>query len=294
MTTKPTYKDLFNLHLKYLEYVREKTRITHQYVQNISHSGSNVESEIRNLLTKYLPARFRVTHGYIVSSTGQNQEPQVSPQVDIIIVDTFVPHSIFLFDDKTGMEAVPVESVVGIFEVKRSLNKQSLMGNGKQAGAFEHLLNIAKSVNIRKDNPIRYLLGGIAFGNGISGGYYSNPILGIIGITHDSNLTLPASNSYMSKLAMSANEKGIFPTLDIVCSFDGLLYALAEELPPHNFRILNIRESSSIYPFGFMHENENRSKTFVLSRSIGYILAYLQNTSGRNADIQNYFFNLNL
>ena len=294
MVSKQTFKDLFSLNLKYLDYVREKTRITHQYVQNISHSGSDVENEIRQLLSRFLPSRFKVTHGYIIASNGQEAEPSVSPQVDVLIVDKLVPHSIFLFDDKTGMEAVPVESVVGILEVKRTLTKQSLMGNGKQTGGFEHLQNIFNSVNMRKNNSTRYLPGGIPFGNGLSGGLYSNPLLGIIGINHDSKLEDSTSTSYISNLATLSDRKGFLPPFDIIGSFDGFMYALVDKHPPHNFQVLNLREPSTTYSFGLMKEDGERSKTFILSRIIGYILAYLQNGSGQRTDIQNYFFNLNL
>ena len=53
-------------------------------------------------------------------------EPSVSPQTDVILVDTLVPHSLWLVDEVQGVEIVPQECVVGIIEVKRTLTGEAL------------------------------------------------------------------------------------------------------------------------------------------------------------------------
>lgn len=99
MSDKPTFKDLISLNLKYREYVRQKTYIMHQYIKNIKDSGGEVENEVRKLLSNFLPLRYKVTHGYIISSNNQKYEPLVSPQIDVIVVDTLVPHALLSLPD---------------------------------------------------------------------------------------------------------------------------------------------------------------------------------------------------
>ena len=117
-----SYQELFNLHIKYVEYLLAKSYFSNQYVKNISQSGSEVEQEIRVLLQSIMPRRFRITHGYIVYAPVKQEEPKISPQIDLLIVDTLVPHSIFTIEKDNGMEIVPLESVVGIFEINNICN----------------------------------------------------------------------------------------------------------------------------------------------------------------------------
>jgi hypothetical protein len=80
--SKPTYQDLFDLHIKHIETILHKTYVLHQYTKNIQASGGAIEVEIRKLLRAVLPKRFHVTHGYIVKAENQASEPVISPQVD--------------------------------------------------------------------------------------------------------------------------------------------------------------------------------------------------------------------
>jgi len=294
MKNKPTFKDLVSLNTKYMEYVRQKTYVMHQYVKNVKDSGGEVENEVRKLLGSFLPSRYKVTHGYILSSNNQTDEPLISPQVDTIVVDTLVPHSIFVFDDRTGMEVVPVEAVVGVFEVKRTLNKSSLLGTSKQKGAIEHLYDIVSSVGIKKDNPVSYLPGGVLIGRGMSGGSKSNPIVGILGIDHVKSLYEQDKVGYIENIKLAACKTTPFDFVDVVGSMNGFMYAIVDNLPPHNFKIANPRQKDMEYKYGLMIENKSRSKTCIVARIFGYILAYLQDCCGRKADVQSYFFNLNL
>ena len=59
----PTYKDIFNLNLKYIEYLIAKTSLTQGYMRNIDVTGNEIEQEVRRLLKNLLPQRFHVTHG---------------------------------------------------------------------------------------------------------------------------------------------------------------------------------------------------------------------------------------
>ncbi|MEQ8925702.1 MAG: hypothetical protein RLO81_07785 [Fulvivirga sp.] len=283
-----TYNNIFDLNVKYIEYLLAKSLFTHQYVKNVQESGSGLESEIRILFSKLIPKRFKVTHGYIASAQSVNQSPSVSPQVDLIIVDTFVPHSLFVIDDDKGLEIVPVESVVGIFEIKRTLNRKSLLGTKKSKGALEHLHDICRSVNIRKNNSTKYLPGGLQIGGGISGGLSSNPFLGILSIDYSDVLVNGKRNNTLEDLLRIAPN---VPEFDLIASLGGLMYGLIDPTPPHNWRILNPRLANSVVLYGTRSKNKNTSHVHLIARTFGYLIAYLEGCCGRNGSVENYFFN---
>lgn len=284
-----TYKDIFSLNERYLDYILSKSHFLNQYTKNISETGNTVEIEIRAVLSKLIPKRFKITHGYIANANSRFNEPSLSPQIDLIIVDTLVPHSLFTIDDNGGLEIVPREAVVGIFEIKRTLDKTSLQGTMKSIGAFDHLKNICDSVNIIKNNNQRFLPGGVSMGNGLSGGYYCNPIIGIIGLSHSSSLTNNKSTNYIDKII------GRIPPgtqFDLITSFDGIMYAPIEMSDNNNWKLLNLRPTCVNY--GLIYKNKSLGKTEILAKAFGYILAYLSQAVGKIANIENYFFNNSL
>jgi len=293
-----TYKDIFNLNIKYIEFLLEKSLFSHQYIKNISISGSFVENEIREIFRNVLPKRFHVTHGYIVSAPNQETEPVVSPQIDMIIVDTLVPHSIFIVDKQNGMEIVPKEAVVGIFEIKRTLNKSSLAGTKTQKGALQHLDEIISEIGITKSDSKKFLPGGIEIktGQGLTGGFSNNPIIGIIGLEHAESLCIDLPPITIGK-AHSNTLSGIWiksphkPKVDIIASLDGFLYSIIEDTPPYNLLVENTRKEGKVYKYGHLKKNKEKSQAFIVSRILGYVLAYLQNSTGKHSELQNYFFN---
>jgi hypothetical protein len=222
----PTYKDIFNLNLKYIEYIKAKTSLTQGYMRNIDVTGNEIEQEVRRLLKNLLPQRFHVTHGYILSAANKHDEPLVSPQVDAIIVDTLVPHSIFIVEQHSGMEVVPIEAVVGVFEVKRTLNRESLLGTlknigtEKEIGAIKQLRDICEKVGVRKDNTERLLPGGGVLDASIGGGYYSNPLIGIISVDHDQKI------GEKLKSLVATEHKIDFDMIDIIFSLNGYMACL--------------------------------------------------------------------
>ncbi len=313
---KPAYKDIFNLNLKYIKYLLAKTSLTHDYMRNISVTGSEIEQEVRQMLRNILPQRFHVTHGYIISAVSQQAEPLISPQVDVIIVDTLVPHSLFIIDQYSGMEAVPLESVVGIFEVKRKLNKSSLLGTPKKVGALRHLRNIYEAVGMRKDDSRTYLPGGVeilSYG-AYPGGYLSNPIIGVIGVDHAEHLPDKLEEWKRESLA----DLGL---IDLLFSIKGYLLCTGshEVTDKDNRSIASIHTQQAPGPWQQLYQpdNDNRSgsriytyrkkmeeppsfmtythpprkRVEIVAKGLGFIVGYIMETGGRNVDINNYFFN---
>lgn len=272
-----TFKDLFSCHLKYFDYVASKSIIAHQYTKNISLSGSEVESEIRDIFQQIIPKRFRVTHGYIIAADNKNEEPKISGQVDMMIVDTLVGNAVFQMDGQNGVEIVPKEAVVGIFEIKRTLTKKAL------TEAIEHLNdNILKRLDISKSDKDRYLPGGVKIGVGLNYESYSNPIVGVIGLKHSAKC-----ESFLKEQEKNNDKMGL---LDFVCSLGGLFFAHVEDNLPKNYKHVHCREKDVTYKY-LLSDQSKGSQDAILSKVYGYILSYLFNANGRNINADNYFFN---
>jgi hypothetical protein len=289
----PSYRDIFKVNLKYIEYLLEKTSLSRSYIHNIDITGDEVEREVRLLLRNLLPQRFQVTHGYIISAENMIDEPAVSPQVDVIIVDTLVPHSIFVIDQASGMQIVPVEAVVGIFEVKRTLNQKSLLGTLKDVGteeeksALQQLRDICEKARVRKDNEDKFLPGGIRVPPHLStgDGGYSNPLLGIISIEHD--------NDIGEKINKWTNEYKIdFGMIDIVLSLSGWMGCLSRDEEDKKMPwVLTCRQKDYEYSQYLFYATPQVSSTAVIGMAIGFIVHYVSATCGRKIDGNNYFFN---
>lgn len=279
-----SYRDLFEVNLKYLDYVVEKTLVTHQYFKSASASGASVESEVRELLRRITPSRFRITHGYIVASAGFTSEPVVSPQVDVLIVDTLVPHSLWTIDETQGVELVPVESVVGIFEVKRTLDRRSL------AAAVAHLRKIRDGVRIQKYSTTKYMPGGVEVGRSLRSPYSSNPLLGIVGVVADPWFG-DAPTERAEELTAAVPGKGAGLELDLILSLDGTLVATGDPNGSSTFTYHTIRNPEVEYPWCEASRRVKREPRQALAFGLGFVLAYIQYTCGRVPDLAGYFFN---
>lgn len=270
-----TFNELYNTHLKYIEYLLERTHLYHQSLKNIKETGDDIEVEIRNFIKYFLPARFRITHGYIVDLKDNDSEPIISPQIDLIIVDEFVPNRVFSLGKSDGIDIVPTESVVGIIEIKRTLNEDTLKK------AIDQISEIKESVKIEKGNEDYYLPGGDLAKDFITG-FHSNPFIGIISIKND--LKNPQVD-FVNKYSGSLIEKEI----DAVISLDGFLGCLIEK-DTGNILVKTVRKKDEDYWFGFL-SNDKFSKISLISRSLGVLISYLSYTTGRRMKFDNYFFN---
>lgn len=280
------YRDLFNLNIKYIEYLLEKSLLSHQYIHNISQSGSDVENEVRQIFKNILPERFKVTHGYIANAPSKSTEPNISPQVDIIIVDTLFPHSLFIVDKTNGLEIVPKEAVVAVFEIKRTLTNESL------ASAIEHISQISQSVNLTKFATERFMPGGISMQSTatiqFSGGYTNNPMLGIISL--DNNDTLVARGHAHEITNQNVAISNAF--IDIVCCLKGFLLAVSDLVATNQaLRIANPRTTGEKVNYLLISTNNTHTQARVLATAFGYILHYIQNTTGKVPNLSNYFLN---
>lgn len=282
MNDKITFKDLFQVNIKYLEYLLEKSYLSHQYLKNIKLSGDQIENDFRKIFSSLLPARYKVTYGYIASATSKKTEPVVSSQIDMIIVDTLVPHSIYILEEK-GMEVVPLECVVAIFEIKRTVDPQIL------DDAFDHLYSIQDVLGLSKRNEKTYFPTGVP---GI-GMMYANPLIGILSLQHQEFATEDEYKNKYGKIIEKRIKDRRMPDLDIWSSLGtGLIMATHKENDQSILWAYTLREQGKSYPFLLkLKLNNNLSQAYFLSISLGFILYYLSNITGRLSDLESYFFN---
>jgi hypothetical protein len=283
----PSYRDLFQVHLTYADYIREKSLLVHQYVRNISVTGSGVENEVRAVLRSIIPERFRITTGYIVSAENRNIEPTVSPQVDILIVDTLVPHSLWLVDPGQGIEIVPLEAVVGIIEVKRTLDASSLHS------AVSHLTEILTRSRVRKDDDTGYIPGGLTAGNGLTVPYRSNPLIGIIGLAADEVFAGAPADRVRAALESAAQDGGEKLILDFVLTLSGLFVGTASPIvvPGQSNYDAKLVQTESSEHWAEESARTGTSGRAGLAKGLGFIQAYICQTCGRIASAESYFFN---
>ncbi|MHA1541234.1 MAG: DUF6602 domain-containing protein [Alphaproteobacteria bacterium] len=274
------YKNLFSVHLNYIKYLLEKSYILHQDMKNPKESGSFVEEEIREFIQQLIPARFKVTHGYIVSAKNQEDEPIISPQIDLMIVDRMSSSSLFTLGKKNGMEVVPKESVAAIFEIKRTL-KTSLQK------ALRHIEKISNVLEIKKNDDDKYVIGGMKIGNGITGGFCSNPLFGILGLSYEQNkadeITNKESNKNELEIITKLKTEGL--DINLIATFSGILVALK------NIET-NLLDTGNPFPENPIWDFINTSKYETsIARIFGYLIGYLNSWNSKPININNYFFN---
>ncbi|WP_312508961.1 DUF6602 domain-containing protein [Chryseobacterium culicis] len=116
--------------------------------------GVVAEAEFRKWLSNFLPKRYGVTSGYIISPGMPNSENFV--HYDVIIYDQ-LESPILWVDDSSDSSAqgrslaIPVEYVRGIIEVKSAFNKQSAKKAVEQLAKLKPLL-----ANVEpKEHPLK-------------------------------------------------------------------------------------------------------------------------------------------
>jgi hypothetical protein len=276
----PSYRDLFDVHSRYVDYLLARSHLSHGFLRDISQSGEDVEIDLRGLIRQVMPSRYKVTHGHIVRPSV-DQMPVVSPQIDMIIVDTLVPHSVFGAGPHDGMEVVPIEAVVGIFEIKRTLTYDTVKA------ALDHLHRIARVLNIEKTDSRQMLPGGVCLSDsnsvGWTGGLSANPVFGIIGAQHDATL-----NDRFAEFSQypHADGSGLVPPADIIGAFDGFIAGI-KEATQDSLHIVFQRQADVSYVLSrFTQDLSNADSAGLL---LGWITTYIQGICGRSVEASDYY-----
>ena len=133
--------------------------------------GEGCENIWRQLLRKYLPARYQVEDAFVIDSCGHT-----SDQIDIVIFDATFTSPLYGHSNK---KYLPRESVYAIFEAKPTVNKKYLNYAGCKARSVNNLhCTSAPIVNAGQSFPAREifrpLTGLIAYNAEWSGGLSSS------------------------------------------------------------------------------------------------------------------------
>src|SRR5699024_6513551 len=88
-----------------------------------------VEAEFRRWLKEFLPRRFAVTSGYVISQGLVNKEEV--PHYDVIIYDALNSPVLWIennpdFSSDGKIKAIPAEHVFGVLEIKSSFNPKTV------------------------------------------------------------------------------------------------------------------------------------------------------------------------
>jgi hypothetical protein len=293
MANSSAFLQLFNVYAKYIDYLVEKTRLP-LGLQNIAESGRDTEVEIRGLLRRVLPQRYRITHGHVVYAPERTEPPIVSPQVDLIIVDNLIPNSIFTLDPDIGLEVVPLEATLAIVELKKTLSRKTLFNEKGGKGAIPHLRNVMEVLGFDKTNDATYWPGGLEQNSHsalkFEGLYHSNPMLAVLSLDHD--LKFNAPNSRIFKVFNSGFQSiETRPPIDLILSFSGLMIAPGD-MHGNTYLLSHWPKNKSEWPSYSVLPKENEAdRARVVAEGIGYILGYLSKQTGRYFPVSNYFFN---
>lgn len=259
---------IYKLFLDELEFFEKNSYFASQSMRNQDECGELIELAIRKFLREIVGERFKITHGYIYSSSNK----KLSSQIDIIITDKLVPHALKRFEHLDNLEIVPVEAVVAIFEVKRTLRASSL----KSAG--EHLEKIFMTAPISKERTEKYLPGGIKLqsGNGVSinGGHNSNPLIGVIGLLHEEGLDW--------------NNQTLPWFVDTIFSFQGFLRA-PKDNNSNSLKVFPHRNAGESIEYKSFSEQSDQGRINLLKGFVSYLLRHLSEVSGRTFEMNDYF-----
>lgn len=136
-------------------------------------SGKICEDFVKKILKTYIPNRLRLTSGYIIDFEKKHSDENL-PQFDLLLVDNAIA-PIYKFSG-LDIEVVPVESVCGIFEIKRNIDKTNIKS---------FIDKLSKSVlsykKLTKANP--YNPGALNVST-LSPGIFE-PLIGIVSLTSE-------------------------------------------------------------------------------------------------------------
>lgn len=115
---------------------REQSRI-HEVE---TYHGLVAESEFRKWLESFLPARYGVTAGYVISPGIKGTER--APHYDVIIYDKLESPVLWIEDQAHGNEsrAIPVEYVKSVLEVKSTFSRETVRHAAEHLGDLSPLM----------------------------------------------------------------------------------------------------------------------------------------------------------
>jgi hypothetical protein len=119
--------------------------------------GDAAEAVWIELLSKYLPQRYRVARAFVVDSKGV-----FSQQIDVVIFDR--QYSPFIFEYQ-GQTIIPAESVYAVFEAKQAINATEVAYAQDKVASVRALhrtsLPIPHAGGVFPPKPLPHIFGGL-------------------------------------------------------------------------------------------------------------------------------------
>ncbi|MFC5872288.1 hypothetical protein SAMN05443633_104402 [Chryseobacterium arachidis] len=129
---KFSFKDAIEDIINEINLAKLKAESIHKS-SNIRSSGDEVEDLIRSKVSLFLPERYLVKQGQIIDDEGN-----VSNQFDIIIFDRLSTPK--FFESRNGTVYYPIESVLAIGEIKKTLTPKHTKEFAKSIYHFKHVM----------------------------------------------------------------------------------------------------------------------------------------------------------
>jgi hypothetical protein len=126
-----TLFDINDLLSGYLNQLRVEAKYFSNQIEHNGEKGHLNETHFRAILRRFLPKRFGIATGFIVSTNGG----QLSPQCDIIIYDAINNAPLY---ESEAFSVFPIEMVYAVIEVKTNLSN-SRKNVGGEVGNFTEL-----------------------------------------------------------------------------------------------------------------------------------------------------------
>ncbi len=160
-------------------------------------SGDHSELDWRGTLRRFLPNRYRISHGSVVDASGET-----SDAIDVIVHDAQYTPTLFQREENDDNSiVVPAESVYAVFEAKPTLDKAYLEYSSKKVASVRRL--------DRTSSPITHA----------GGSYEPKPLHRIIGgILSDSCAWTPCLGEPFQAALLDLAEDSV---IDLGCALEG-------------------------------------------------------------------------
>jgi hypothetical protein len=137
--------------------IQQKLSISRRSFGHPGTKGDASEAVWLELLTTYLPLRYRAASAHVVDSCGN-----FSDQIDVVIFDR--QYSPFIFSYQ-GQTIIPAESVYAAFEAKQAINAEQVQYAYKKIASVRNLhrtsLPIPHAGGVYDAKPLQHILGGL-------------------------------------------------------------------------------------------------------------------------------------
>jgi len=154
---KSNQTDLQQIFLGLQQQMLGKLSLNRKALNHPVAKGDATELEWINLLSSYLPTRYRVKKAFIIDHEGS-----LSDQIDIVVFDRH--YSPFLFK-QNGQIYIPAESVYCVIEVKSKLTLENIKYASKKVSTVRSLKRTSAFIIDKgkkcKPRENTYIMGGI-------------------------------------------------------------------------------------------------------------------------------------